>query len=88
MRDESAAKRAEAGDRAQPGRSAGQAGSPPGLARSRQGDFARIFTGVEAVEREGPAVVVRFGEGPAPALQRVAGRHVACHLHGIVPRQE
>ena len=88
LRDESAAKRAEGGDPAQPGRSAGQAGSASGLVRSRQRDFARIFTGVEAVEREGPAVVVRFGEGPAPALQRVAGRHVACHLHGIVPRQE
>ena len=53
------------------------------LRRERAG---RVFTAVESVERDGEGVLVRFGEGPQPALQEVAGRRVACHLHGITAR--
>lgn len=62
------------------------------LQRLREERAARVFSAVTAVERDGDAVVVRFGEGPEPALQPVgagpgdAEAHVACHLHGIVPR--
>ena len=52
----------------------------------RASDRHRIFSGVSDVATEGGDVVVRFGEGPAPALQQVQGRMVACHLHGIVRR--
>lgn len=45
-----------------------------------------IFSAVRDIATEGGDVVVRFEDGPAPALQPVAGRMVACHLHGIVPR--
>ena len=51
-----------------------------------------MFSAVTAVERDGDAVVVLFGEDPEPALQPVgagpgdAEANVACHLHGIVPR--
>ncbi|WP_370327432.1 ABC transporter ATP-binding protein [Euzebya sp.] len=47
----------------------------------------RIFTAVTDITTDGGDVVVRFGDGPAPALQPVEGRMVACHLHGIVPRE-
>jgi oligopeptide/dipeptide ABC transporter ATP-binding protein len=46
-----------------------------------------LFDAVDAIEREGSDVVVRFGDGPEPALQVVAGREVACHLHGVVRRE-
>jgi oligopeptide/dipeptide ABC transporter ATP-binding protein len=45
-----------------------------------------LFGALADVSREGHAVVVEFGEGPEPALQRVGRQEVACHLHGIVPR--
>ncbi|MBW3602442.1 MAG: hypothetical protein KY434_07075 [Actinobacteria bacterium] len=54
---------------------------------------APVFGAVTAVRRDGDAVVVGFGEGPEPALQRVragpgdAEAEVACHLHGVVPRE-
>jgi peptide/nickel transport system ATP-binding protein len=41
----------------------------------------RIFTGVADITIDRGDVVVRFGDGPPPALQPVAGRQVACHLH-------
>lgn len=47
----------------------------------------RLFAGVTDVTSEGDAVVVRFGEGPEPALQEVEGRLVACHLHGVTSRR-
>lgn len=43
-----------------------------------------IHTGVSAVEADGDAAVVRFGPRVDPAPQQVAGRQVACHLHGVV----
>lgn len=46
-----------------------------------------IFKGVEDVTTEGGDVVVRFNPGPAPALQEVEGRMVACHLHGVTERE-
>ena len=46
----------------------------------------RVFSAVSAVERDGDRVVVRFGPGPEPAVQDVAGRQVACHLHGVTVR--
>ena len=47
-----------------------------------------MFIGVTDVTADGGAVVVRLGEGPEPALQRVGPQLVACHLHGIVVRDE
>lgn len=49
---------------------------------------ATVFSAVRDVATEGGDVVVRFDEGPAPALQPVAGRMVACHLHGVVTRED
>ena len=46
-----------------------------------------VFGAVDAVEAEGGDVVVRLAEHVAPRLQEVEGRLVACHLHGIVPRE-
>jgi peptide/nickel transport system ATP-binding protein len=46
-----------------------------------------VFSAVQSVEAAGGAVEVQLGPGPDPALQPVAGRMVACHLHGIVPRE-
>jgi oligopeptide/dipeptide ABC transporter ATP-binding protein len=60
----------------------------PLLEELRSSEQHRIFTGVEDITTEGGDVVVRFGEGPAPALQVVEGRRVACHLHGIVRRDD
>lgn len=48
---------------------------------------AKVFRGVESVEQDGDEVVVRFGYGPEPAPQRIAGHTVACHLHGVVARE-
>ena len=45
-----------------------------------------VFTGVSEVVTDERGVVVRFRTGPEPAEQTVAGRDVACHLHGVVPR--
>jgi peptide/nickel transport system ATP-binding protein len=47
-----------------------------------------VHQGVAAVEAADGAVEVRFRSGPAPAVQQVAGRDVACHLHGVVPRPD
>jgi oligopeptide/dipeptide ABC transporter ATP-binding protein len=46
-----------------------------------------LFTGVVDITTDGGKVAVRFGEGPEPALQPVAGRQVACHLHGVIPTE-
>ena len=43
-----------------------------------------VHTGVASVEADGSDVVVRFGPRVEPAPQVVAGRQVACHLHGVV----
>jgi oligopeptide/dipeptide ABC transporter ATP-binding protein len=47
-----------------------------------------VSTGIAAVERDGSDVVVRFKDGPEPARQEVAGRRVACHLHGVTVRPD
>ncbi len=65
-------------------------GSPgvllPLLQTLRESGEHPIFTGVTDVATEGGDVVVRFQEGPPPALQSVNGRLVACHLHGVTTR--
>ncbi len=58
----------------------------PMLEALRKDERHRIFTGVSDISTEGGDVVVRFVDGPAPALQPVEGRMVACHLHGVVTR--
>jgi oligopeptide/dipeptide ABC transporter ATP-binding protein len=47
---------------------------------------AAVFAGVTAVEQDGADVLVRFGDGPEPDRQTVAGRRVSCHLHGVTAR--
>ncbi|MCU1460147.1 MAG: transporter ATP-binding protein [Acidimicrobiales bacterium] len=42
-----------------------------------------LFEAVEGIDVRGPRVVVRFGDGPEPALQDVGGCRVACHLYGL-----
>jgi oligopeptide/dipeptide ABC transporter ATP-binding protein len=44
---------------------------------------APVFSAVTDVTEDRGGVVVRFGTGPEPAVQHVAGRDVACHLHGV-----
>ncbi|MPZ74034.1 MAG: ATP-binding cassette domain-containing protein [Nitriliruptorales bacterium] len=56
----------------------------PLLRGLRDEEAGRVFTGVTDVTTDADAVVVRFGEGPAPALQPVQSVQVACHLHGVV----
>ena len=58
------------------------------LDRLRADNAGRVFSGVTDVATDGDAVVVRLGEGPEPALQRVGPQLVACHLHGIVARDD
>lgn len=58
------------------------------LTRLRQQEAAPVLSGVTEITRDGGDVVAVFGDGPEPALQTVAGREVACHLHGIVPRTD
>ncbi len=43
-----------------------------------------IGLGIESVEGDGDAVLVTFRERVEPRPQPVAGRQVACHLHGVV----
>jgi oligopeptide/dipeptide ABC transporter ATP-binding protein len=45
-----------------------------------------VFSGVVDVESSSDGVTVRFGSGPEPDEQEVAGREVACHLHGVTAR--
>ena len=67
---------------------AGDAARLEALLRRLQAEQAgRVFSAVEAIERDGGSVLVRFGEGPEPALQQVGRQLVACHLHGVVPRR-
>lgn len=47
-----------------------------------------VFSAVTAVEPEDDGVVVRFGPGPEPAIQAVAGREVSCHLHRVTARED
>ncbi len=49
---------------------------------------ANVFSAVIGVEVEQRGVMVRFGPGPEPGVQQVAGRDVACHLHGVVVRPD
>jgi peptide/nickel transport system ATP-binding protein len=46
-----------------------------------------LFEAVTAIETVGSNVVVRFGDGPEPALQPAGGGHVACHLYGVTTAQ-
>lgn len=52
----------------------------------RRADGEGIFAAITEVTGDAGGVLVRFGPGPEPALQESAGRLVACHLHGVVPR--
>ncbi|MBW3659880.1 MAG: ABC transporter ATP-binding protein [Actinobacteria bacterium] len=47
-----------------------------------------VAGGIDTVEEDAGDVVVRFRWGPEPGQQDVAGRRVACHLHGIVVRPD
>jgi oligopeptide/dipeptide ABC transporter ATP-binding protein len=47
-----------------------------------------VFGAVTDVETSPAGVVVRFGSGPEPAPQQIAGRSVACHLHGVTVRED
>lgn len=47
-----------------------------------------VASAITDVEVAADGVTVRFGAGPEPALQVVAGRHVACHLHGVTARPD
>ena len=42
-----------------------------------------LFEAVVGIEVRGARVVVRFRDGPEPALQEVGGCRVACHLFGV-----
>ncbi len=54
------------------------------LARQAPTLATPIATGLVGVEADGGDAVVRFGARVAPRPQEVAGRQVACHLHGVV----
>lgn len=43
-----------------------------------------IATGIDTIERDGDDVLVTFTDRVVPVPQTVAGREVACHLHGVV----
>ncbi len=45
-----------------------------------------VIDATTSMEADAGDLVVRFGAGPAPGDQVVAGRTVACHLHGVVER--
>ena len=45
-----------------------------------------VFSAVRDVTPDDGGVTVEFGPGPEPAIQTVAGRDVACHLHGVTAR--
>lgn len=47
-----------------------------------------VYKGVSDVTADGNDVVVRFRSGPDPDTQHVAGREVACHLHGVTVRED
>jgi peptide/nickel transport system ATP-binding protein len=47
-----------------------------------------VFSAVEDVETGSDGVTVRFRPGPEPDEQQVAGRRVACHLHGVTVRPD
>ncbi|HEX7277979.1 MAG TPA: ABC transporter ATP-binding protein [Acidimicrobiales bacterium] len=53
------------------------------LGRLRDERAHRVFSAVTAIEAVGDRVEVRLEPGPEPALQEVAGRQAACHLHGV-----
>ena len=46
-----------------------------------------VFSAVRDVTTDDGGVTVTFGPGPEPAIQRVHGRDVACHLHGVTVRE-
>ncbi|MBA8824355.1 peptide/nickel transport system ATP-binding protein [Saccharopolyspora lacisalsi] len=48
---------------------------------------ANVFSAVTEVRVESSHVLVRFGAGPEPAMQKVDRRDVACHLHGVLVRE-
>lgn len=47
-----------------------------------------VFAGVADVAPDGGGVTVRFRSGAEPGSQEVVGRRVACHLHGVVLRED
>jgi oligopeptide/dipeptide ABC transporter ATP-binding protein len=57
------------------------------LERFRAQQIHPLFDAVTAIERDSGRVAVAFGAGPEPDLQEVAGRQVACHLHGVRVRR-
>ena len=57
------------------------------LERFRDQRVHPLFDAVTGIERHSGGVSVTFGPGPEPELQHVAGRRVACHLHGVAARE-
>jgi peptide/nickel transport system ATP-binding protein len=47
-----------------------------------------VFSAVTDVSTDGAGVTVRLRAAPEPDAQWVAGRQVACHLHGVTARTE
>jgi oligopeptide/dipeptide ABC transporter ATP-binding protein len=45
-----------------------------------------VGSAITDVTTDGGGVSVAFGPGPEPAIQTVADREVACHLHGVTVR--
>lgn len=45
-----------------------------------------VHTAIADIATDGRGVSVTFHPGPEPAIQTVAGRQVACHLHGVKTR--
>lgn len=64
--------------------------TPPKLAQwlraQAKGLPSNVFSGITDVETSSHGVTVRFGSGPEPDEQDIAGRKVACHLHGVSAR--
>ncbi len=60
----------------------------PLLRDLRDARAGRVFSAVDDVTEDRGGVAVTFRDGPEPALQPVAGRQVACHLHGVVARED
>jgi peptide/nickel transport system ATP-binding protein len=58
------------------------------LGRLRDERSHRVFKAVSSIATDGPRVEVRLEPGPEPALQAVERRLVACHLHGVVARED
>lgn len=44
---------------------------------------SQVFSGIREISAQADALTISFKAAPEPAMQRVEGRSVACHLHGV-----